>query len=116
MFYHVSLLSSVGDIASHGQADSVSELRQLPAADGEPRAANLADVSLGRRKRARRELEERRLSRAVRADDARPRAFGEMRGDAAEKWLGHPRIGKGDVVELEEAGHGAIESYRKSRE
>ncbi len=62
-------------------------------------------MSIGRRKRARRELEERRLSRAVRADNARPRTFGEMRGDAAEKRLGHPRIGEGDVVELEKAGH-----------
>ena len=42
-------------------------------------------MSLGRRKLARRELEERRLSRAVRAENARPRAFGEMRGDTAEK-------------------------------
>ena len=42
---------------------------------------------------------------SVRADNARPRAFGEVRGDTAEKRLGHPRIGEGDVVELEKAGH-----------
>ena len=58
--------------------------RCVRALDGIPRTADLADVSIGRRKLARRELEERRLSRAVRADNARPRAFGEMRGDSAE--------------------------------
>ena len=52
MFYHVSLLSSVGDTASHGQADSVSELRQLPAAGGEPRKKAL--VVRDEQKRARR--------------------------------------------------------------
>ena len=90
--------------------------RCVRALDGVPRAADLADVSLGRRKHARREFEKRRLSRAVRADNARPRAFGEMRGDAAEKRLSHPRIGEGNVVELEEAGHNATESCRKFQE
>ena len=74
--------------------------RRVRALDGVPRAADLADASPGRSKHARREFEKRRLSRAVRADNARPRAFGEMRGDSAEKRLGHPRIGEGDVVEL----------------
>ena len=43
-----------------------------------------------------------------------PRAFGEMRGDTAEKRIGHPRIGEGDVVELEEAGHHTFLSISKT--
>ena len=79
--------------------------RRVGALHGVLRGADLADGAVGRRERARRELEDRGLARPVRADDAGPRPFGEVRRHVGQQRFRHPGIGETHAIELEEPCH-----------
>ena len=79
---------------------------RIGALDGILRRADLPNRAIRGPECARGDLEQGRLPSSIRPDDARPFAFGEEGGDMGEKGVRHAGIGKRDVVELEEPGHG----------
>lgn len=85
--------------------------RGVGALDGVAGRAELADGAVRRREGSGGQFEEGRLAGAVRADDARPSAFGEEGGDVREQRRRHAGVGEGDGVELEEACHARSVAY-----
>ena len=79
--------------------------RRVGALHGVLRPSNLADASAGGTDFPGGEPEDRGLARPVRADDAGPRPFGEVRRHIGQQRFRHPGIGETHAIELEEPCH-----------